>query len=112
MLLAEAGSSASQPLSFEAVYAESLDADIWLLETFGVSTNADLLALDSRFADFAAFQHGSAWNNNRDENPNGGNNYYEAGVTQPHVVLADLLAIFHPKLLPQRELAFYRRLAD
>ena len=110
LVLSEAGSSASQPLSFEAVYAEALDADIWLLETFGVSTGADLLALDSRFADFAAYQNGSAWNNNRDENPNGGNNYYEAGVTQPHVVLADLLSIFHPSLVPGHELAFYKRL--
>ena len=112
LLLSQAGSSASHPLSFEAVYAEGLLADIWLLETFGLKSRADLLALDSRFADFAAFQNGSAWNNNRDENANGGNNYYELGVSQPQLVLADLIAIFHPNLLPQHEFAFYQRLAD
>lgn len=110
LLLAEADSTASQALGFEVVYDGGLDADIWLLETFGVYSGADLLALDSRFSDFAAFQSGAVWNNNRDENANGGNNYYEKGVTNPHLVLADLLAIFHPDLLPDHEFAFYRRL--
>lgn len=112
LLLAEAGSPASQGLSFEVVYEGGLDADIWLLETFGVNSGADLLALDSRFGDFAAFQSGAVWNNNRDENANGGNNYYEWGVTNPHLVLADLLAIFHPQLMPDHEFAFYQPLAS
>ncbi len=110
LLLAEAGSTGSQPLSFEAVYEGGLHADIWLLETFGVDAKADLLALDSRFEDFAPYQNGSAWNNNRDENANGGNNYYEWGVTNPQIVLADLLAIFHPSLLPEHDFRFYRLL--
>ena len=111
LLLAEAGSTTSQALGFEVVYDGGLDADIWLTETFGVQSGADLLALDSRFGDFAAFQSGAVWNNNRDENANGGNNYYEWGVTQPHLVLADLLAIFHPALLPDHEFNFYQQLA-
>ncbi len=112
LLLAEAGSASSQGLSFEAVYEGGLAADIWLVETFGVSSQADLLALDSRFGDFAAFQAGAVWNNNADENANGGNNYYEWGVTNPHLILQDLVAILHPDLLPEREFAFYQRLAS
>ena len=111
LLLAQAGSASSQGLGFEAVYEGGLDADIWLVETFGVYSGADLLALDSRFGDFAAFQSGDLWNNNRDENANGGNNYYEWGVTNPHLVLADLLAILHPELKPNHEFAFYQQLA-
>lgn len=112
LLLSQAGSAASQGLSFEAVYEGGLDADVWLLDRFGVSSQADLLALDSRFGDFAAFQTGAVWNNNADENANGGNNYYEWGVTSPHLVLQDLVAIFHPDLLPasEREFAFYQLL--
>ncbi|MCY3779962.1 MAG: ABC transporter substrate-binding protein [Chloroflexi bacterium] len=111
LLLAEDGSTTSQGLSFEAVYDRAFDADIWLTETFGVYSGADLLALDSRFGDFSAFETGDLWNNNRDENANGGNNYYEWGVTNPHLVLADLLAIFHPDLLPEHDFVFYQRLA-
>lgn len=110
LLLSQADSTASQSFGFEAVYEGGLDADVWLIETFGVRTQADFLALDSRFGDFAAFQAGDVWNNNRDENANGGNNYYEWGVTNPHWVLADLVAIFHPQLLPEHEFAFYHRL--
>ena len=112
LLLSEAGSSASHGLSFEVVYEGGLEADIWLIETFAVHSRADFLALDSRFGDFAAFKSGATWNNNRDENVNGGNNYYELGVTNPHLILADLLAIFHPELMPDHEFAFYRRLAS
>ena len=111
LLLAEEGSSTSQGLSFEVAYEGGLDADVWLVETFGVSSQADMLALDSRFGDFAAFQRGAVWNNNRDENANGGNNYYEWGVTNPHLVLQELVAIFHPELLPEHEFAFYQRLS-
>lgn len=110
LLLAEEGSSASQGLSFEVVYEAGLDADVWLVETFGVNRQADMLALDSRFGDFAAFQSGNVWNNNRDENSNGGNNYYEWGVANPHLVLQDLVAILHPELLPEHEFAFYQPL--
>lgn len=112
LLLSAPGSAVSQSLSFEVVYEGGLDADVWLLETFGVDTGADLLALDSRFGDFAAFKNGAVWNNNRDENINGGNNYYESGAAYPHLVLADLLAIFHPALLPDHEFAFYKRLTS
>lgn len=111
LLLAEEGSISSQGLSFEVVYEAGLSADVWLVETFGVSNQADLLALDSRFGDFEAFQTGDVWNNNADENANGGNNYYEWGVTNPHLVLQDLVAILHPNLLPDHEFAFYQRLA-
>ena len=111
LLLAEADSATSQGLSFEVVYEGGLDAEVWLAETFGVSSLDEMLALDERFGDFAAFKRGDVWNNNRDENANGGNNYYEWGVTNPHLVLQDLVAIFHPDLLPEHEFAFYQRLA-
>ena len=112
LLLAEEGSTANQGLSFEFVYEGGLSADVWLVETFGVSTQAELLALDSRFGDFAAFQSGNVWNNNADENANGGNNYFEWGVTNPQLVLQDLVAIFHPDLLPEHEFSFYQQLAS
>lgn len=110
LLLTEEGSIESNGLSFEVVYEGGLDADIWLVDTYGVSTQDDLLAFDTRFGDFEAFQTGDVWNNNRDQNANGGNNYYELGVTNPHLVLQDLVAIFHPELLPDHEFNFYHQL--
>ena len=110
LLLSKADSTASQPLSFERVYEAGSGAAVWLVETYGVRSQADLLALDSRFGDFEALQAGDVWNNNRDENANGGSNYYEWGMAHPQLALRDLIAILHPDLLPEHEFAFYQRL--
>ncbi|MGQ9887195.1 MAG: ABC transporter substrate-binding protein [Aggregatilineales bacterium] len=108
--LGEEAPEDSALLSFEAVYDGALDADVWITGVFGVNTLDDLLALDSRYADFAAVKNGNVWNNARDVNENGGNNYFELGVTNPHLILQDLVAIFHPNLLPDHEFNFYLRL--
>lgn len=97
-------------LSFEAVYNDALDADVWITGSFGVTTLDDLLARDSRYADFTAVKNNNVWNNTRDLNENGGNNYWELGVTNPHLILRDLVAIFYPELLPDHEFSFYLRL--
>ena len=106
--LGETAPEDSTLLSFEAVYADALDADIWVINEFGIFTLEELLALDARFADFSAVSNGNVWNDNLEVNANGGNNYYELGVTNPHLVLQDLVAIFHPDLLPDHEFHFYR----
>ncbi len=108
--LGEEAPGDSALLSFETVYDGALDADIWITGAFGVTTLDDLLAQDSRYADFAAVKNGNVWNNDLDVNENFGNNYFELGVTNPHLILQDLVAIFHPQLLPDHEFSFYRRL--
>lgn len=100
----------SAPLSFEVVYDGALDADIWVVNLFAVGTLEALAAEDSRYADFAAFQNGAVWNNDLDVNENGGSNYFELGVTNPHLILQDLVAMFHPDLLPDHTFTFYRPL--
>jgi iron complex transport system substrate-binding protein len=104
------GKSGSVQFSFEAVYEAGLDADIWIPNAFGVNTLDDMLAQDERYADFVAIDNGNVWNNNLRVNENGGNDYWESGVTHPHLLLADLIAIFHPELLPDHELIYFRNL--
>jgi len=102
------GQTGSVPFDFETVYEEGLEADFWLLGAFGVNTLEDLLAQDERYVDFRAVAEGRVWNNDARQNENGGNDYWETGVTNPHLILADLIAIFHPDLLPEHEFIFYR----
>lgn len=105
------GFAQSTPYALEAVYDLASDADIWIANLFATNTLDDFLAQDSRYADFEAVQQGNVWNNDGDTNVNGGNNYYELGVTNPHLILADLIAMFHPELAPEDyELNFFRRL--
>ena len=105
------GFAQATPLSVEAVYEQGLGAEFWVLNLFAVETIEDLVAQDERYADFAAVQMGNIWNNDLATNPTGGNNYFELGVTNPHLILADLIAIFHPELAPEgHEFTFYRAL--
>lgn len=101
--------TASLPLAFEDVIARAQDADVWLNLGF-VADRAGLLTQDSRFESFAAVQSGQLWNNDARTNANGGNDYYESAIAQPDVVLADLIYILYPDLLPEHELVYYRRL--
>ena len=117
-LLADAGaaylwaddeSTGSIPVAFEAVFDKAADADFWLNVGF-VNSLEEMKAADERYTDFAAFQKGNVWNNNKRQNANGGNDYYESAVAQPDAVLADLIAIFHPDLLPEYEMVYFQRL--
>jgi len=102
-------STGSIPLDFELVFERAADADYWL-NTSTWQSLAEVLAADERYAEFAAFQNGRIYNNNARLNENGGNDYWETGVTHPELVLADLIKIFHPDLLPDHEFIFYHPL--
>lgn len=102
-------STGSLPLAFEAVFDKAKDAEFWLNLGY-VNSLAELIAADARYADFAAFQSGNVWNNNARTNANGGNDYYESAVAHPDVVLADLIKILHPAVLPEHELVYYQQL--
>jgi iron complex transport system substrate-binding protein len=106
-LWADDTSAGSLALDFEAVYERAQDADLWLNVGF-VFTLDDLQAADARYADFAAFKNDAVWNNDARMSASGGTDFYESAVARPDVVLADLVKIFHPDLLPDHELVYYR----
>jgi iron complex transport system substrate-binding protein len=95
---------------FETVYDAGIDAEYWVPIAFGVSDLASFVATDDRYADFAAVESGNVWNNDKRANANGGWDYFETGVTNPSGVLADLIAILHPDLLPNHETIYFRNL--
>lgn len=94
-------------LDFETVFDQAQGTEYWLNLGF-VASLADLAATDERFAEFAAFQNGNVYNNDARVNESGGNDYYEGGAANPQWVLADLIKIFHPELLPEHEFVYYR----
>jgi iron complex transport system substrate-binding protein len=100
----------SLALDFEVVLERAQSADVWVNANQFWGTAEDALATDERFAEFDAFAEGRIWNNNLQQNENGGNAYFEAGVANPHLLLADLIAIFHPEILPEHEFEFYQPL--
>lgn len=109
-LWADDESTGTTPLAVEAVFDKVHDGTFWF-NTSSWTTMADVVAADSRLAELAAYQSGNIYNNNARLNEFGSNDYWENGLANPDVVLADLIKILHPELLPDHELVYYRHLA-
>jgi len=108
-LWADDESAGSSPRAVEAVYDHVFAGAFWF-NTSSWMTLADVVAADPRLADLAAYQSGAIFNNNARVNENGGNDYWESGLANPDMILADLIKILHPALLPDHELVYYRQL--
>ncbi|MFA5444105.1 MAG: ABC transporter substrate-binding protein [Bacteroidales bacterium] len=96
-------------MSTEQAYIHALKADYWLHPN-QFSNLSSLAALDPRFAEIEAFRKGNVWNNNLRSTPEGGSDYFESGAVSPHLILADLIAIFYPDALPKHKFVYYRKL--
>ena len=82
-------STGSIKLSFETVYEIGLNADFWIAPG-SARTLENIRERDPRYMDFKS--------------------YYETGVIEPHIVLKDVVKIFHPELLPDHQLVYYNQL--
>lgn len=85
------------PIEYEKMYATAANADYWrILNSFPGDFSYDALkASEPRNALFKAFKDHHVIYCNMKETP-----YYETSPVSPDVVLADLVAIFHPELMP------------
>lgn len=101
--------TASFPLGFETVYDKGLQAEFWLNPEYA-SSKKDLLEVDTRLADFKPFKDGKIFNHYNRISESGASEYWESGIINPHVVLADLIKILHPELLPDHQLYYYKEL--
>jgi iron complex transport system substrate-binding protein len=108
-ILATDESNVSLSLSFEYVFQKAWDADIWL--TPGNCKNLNELSAENiRYRLFQAFQKKMVYNSNRKSLYRQKNDYWENGITNPHKLLAELIAIFHPRLIPDQQFEWFHRL--
>ncbi|MCK4745838.1 MAG: ABC transporter substrate-binding protein, partial [Bacteroidales bacterium] len=102
-------SSEAIPLDLESVYSRAVQADVWINP--GVAnTLEELIRFDDRFRELPVLEQGSVYNNNARMNREGGNDYWESGTIRPDLILADLISVFHPDLLPYHSMFYYRKL--
>ncbi|MBR1791525.1 MAG: ABC transporter substrate-binding protein [Bacteroidaceae bacterium] len=85
-------------IEFEQLYAAAAEADYWrILNSYpGDFSYEALEASEPRNKLFRAFRERKVIYCNMKQTP-----YYELSPMQPDVLLADLIAIFHPALMPQ-----------
>ena len=94
-------------LDFETVYSQAAYADYWrIVNSYkGEFTYDALQAEDVRYADFQAFKKKQVVYCNMSQKP-----FYESMPVEPEVVLAALIAVFHPQLLPNHTPRYYELL--
>lgn len=94
-------------LDFETVYSQAAEADYWrIVNSYQGDFSYDALKEeDARYADFKAFRDKGVVYCNMRQKP-----FYESMPTEPEVVLADLIKVFHPGLLPDHEPKYYELL--
>ena len=101
---AENTQSGSLPLTIEQVMAHFSNADIWVGSS--ATTLQELAQMDHKHALFKAYTTQQVYNFNKRTTPEGANDFWELGLARPDLLLADLMAILHPYLLPEHELIF------
>ncbi len=97
-------------LNFEEVYIKAKEADFWLNLFINVNSKKDLLAFDERYNLFKPFKTGNLYNNTKRSNAKGYSDYYEGGLSNPDELLKDFIKIFHPDLLREHQLKYYKKI--
>jgi len=102
-------SDISMPFGIENVFLKALAADYWL-NIGSVQSHYEITAMDMRLGDLPSFRKGKMFNNNNRVTFKGGNDYWESGAINPHIILKDIGAILHPDLFPGYKLFYYKKI--
>ena len=96
-------------IDFETAYANGQLADFWINPDFAQNIS-EILDKDERLSDFQPIKKRKVFNSNKRINRNVANDYWESGLINPHLILADLIKTLHPELLPEHDLYYFQKL--
>ena len=96
-------------ISMEEAFLKAERSEYWI-HVGSIQSKTEILETDSRFRNFTLFKNGRIFNNNKRTTPEGGNDFWESGAVYPDSVLADLIAIFHPEVLTDSTLTYYKEI--
>lgn len=99
----------SYVISFEQALVWASEAEVWL-NVGMVNSRQEIIAADSRFSRFGVYNQGRIYNNNKQTTISGGADFWESGAAAPEKILADLISIFHPGLLPGHTFFYYQEI--
>ncbi|MEG2514269.1 MAG: ABC transporter substrate-binding protein, partial [Bacteroidaceae bacterium] len=83
-------------------------ADVWI----GAQANSlkELGEIDEKYKLFKAYKERQVYNFNKRTTPAGGNDYWESAIARPDLLLADMIKVLHPTLLPEHEFFYIQKL--
>ncbi|MDB2606644.1 ABC transporter substrate-binding protein [Zobellia sp.] len=93
--------------SLETVLATAQHAEYWLNPSM-LTTYKEMEESNEHYTQFDAFKTKKVFSNTIAKGPTGGLLYYELGPMRPDLVLKDLIYIFHPEVLLDHELFFFK----
>lgn len=98
----------SLTLSLENVAAKAIDADMWLIRSYGYETGpSTLIALNPRYAAFKAVKDKAIYSCNSSARP-----IFNDIAFHPERILADYVAIFHPELMPDYSPRYFHHITE
>lgn len=96
-------------LSLESVFEKGKKADFWISPSSS-SSYAELKSKSEHYSQFDAFKNRKIFTNTLSKGETGGLLFFELAPNRPDLVLQDLIHIFHPSLLPEHTLVFFKPL--
>ena len=96
------------PMSFEEVFVKGQKSEYWV--NIGNHQNKkELLQINPNYTKLPVFNEGKLYTIDR-KTQGKSNDYFESGVVRADVVLKDYIRIFHPELLPNYKLTYFKEL--
>ena len=108
-LWSDSDETGSIPVSLETVLVKAKDADYWLNPSMHTSYS-EMKQANRHYRQLDAFKNRKIYSNAVTKGPTGGLLFYELAPLRPDLVLKDLVYIFHPELISEHELLFFRAL--
>lgn len=105
----ETDQNGSLGLSIESVLEKAQKTDFWISPSQFTSYK-EMEEANRHYLQFEAFKNKNIFTFADTKGNTGGLLYYELAPNRPDLVLKDLIHIFHPELLPEYELFFFKPL--
>jgi iron complex transport system substrate-binding protein len=104
-------SAGGPSVDLEAQIGRAANADVWI-NGGGWANTAAMLDNEPRYAAFKAYRDRQVWVYDLRVTSNGTTDYFLRSVSRPDLVLADLIKIFHPALVPYHAFEWYMRVPE
>ena len=108
-LWADNKSNETFPINFETAFSKQSEAT-YLLNPSSANSISEILQIEPRLQNFDCINQKNVYNYNAKINSKGGNDFWESGVVEPHIILKDLIKIFHPELLKKHKFYYYKKI--
>lgn len=105
----ETTETGSLSLSIESVLSKGQKADFWISPSQFTSYQS-IKDANQHYLQFKAFKKKRVYTFAKTKGETGGILYYELAPQRPDLVLKDLIHIFHPEILPEHQLFFFKPL--